>query len=56
MIVILGILAIPEINPTTRAGTERIMGVAVTSVALAVMKILFDGSYPAFVDVKIFYL
>jgi len=43
---VLGILAIPETNSTTRPGTEGIVGVAATSAALAMMMILFDTNRP----------
>jgi hypothetical protein len=43
---VLGILAIPETNSTTRPGTEGIVGVAATSAALALTMILFDANRP----------
>jgi hypothetical protein len=43
---VLGILAIPETNSTTRPGTEGIVGVAATSAALAMMMILFYPNRP----------
>jgi hypothetical protein len=43
---VLGILAIPEMNSTTRPGTEGIVGVAVTSAALALMMILINANRP----------
>ena len=43
---VLGILAIPETNSTTRPGTEGIVGVAATSAALAMMMILFEVNRP----------
>ena len=43
---VLGILAIPETNSTTRPGMEGIVGVAATSAALAMMTILFDPNRP----------
>jgi hypothetical protein len=43
---VLGILAIPETNSTTRPDTEEIVGVAATSAALAMMMSLSDANRP----------
>jgi hypothetical protein len=43
---VLGILVIPETNSTTRPGSEGIVGVAVTSATLAMMRTLFDANRP----------
>lgn len=43
---VLGILAIPETNSTTRPGTEGIVGVAATNAALAMMMILLNANRP----------
>ena len=43
---VLGILAIPEMNLTTRPSTEEIVVVAATSAAFAMMMILFDANRP----------